>query len=427
MKQPLLSTLVSTLVGSALALTALHAHAVEPKIAVGSDYMMLLKSDGTVWSWGGAGYGELGDGAAATTQKPTPAKIAGLTGVTRIARGTDALLALQADGTSIGWGYNTSTGVIPNSSSGTTGRIAPTVIPVAKMKYLEGVGSNTSGVFMGIDLNGDVWSWGDNNSGVYSCNQPRGGAITVPYAPTGLTTASTKMKQIAGGNGFVLFLNEIGVVKACGGNSYGELGDGTTTSTSSSDKPGPIIVGGLPPDVRFVAAGGYASAAISASGSVYTWGRGDSGYAGIANSAAKNLTPVKLGIDAGALATAPATISGTQTGNISEATADVGLWAAPQHVGKEGEIYLAAVLPNGAILMLNQQGSFVPINAAAIQPLYQGVLPKSLPLPLITEPSDLRALAGTSIVLGYGLGKGAAANTDLLTSPNRLAVALRLR
>lgn len=387
--------------------------------------MFAVDAEGAVWSWGGPGYAALGDGPSAKTQKSTPAKIAGLTGVTRISRGSDSVVALKADGTSVGWGYDGA--LIPNASTSTN--IAPIAIPVPQLKYLEGIGSNTSGAFMGIDMNGDVLSWGDTNSGVYSCNQPRGGATTRPYFPTGLTTASTKMKQIAGGSGFVLFLNEIGVVKSCGGNNYGQLGDGSTKSTTpdayTNDpaKPGPVLVSGLPADVSFIAAGGYASAAISATGAVYTWGRGDNGYAGVLNSAAKNLTPIKVDVEAG---TPIATFSGTQTGALSEATLDIGIAVAPEHVGREGDIYVALVFPSGQISVLTPQG-IQALGATSIAPFIHGVLPKSLPMSLITAPTDLRALAGLSIVVGYGLGIGAAANNDLLTGTNRLGLVLTLK
>lgn len=388
--------------------------------------MFAVDAEGAVWSWGGPGYAALGDGPSAKTQKSTPAKIAGLTGITRISRGSDSVVALKADGTSVGWGYDGA--LIPNASTGTN--IAPTAIPVPQLKYLEGIGSNTSGAFMGIDMNGDVLSWGDTNSGVYSCNQPRN-VSSVPYYPTGLTSTASKMKQIAGGSGFVLFLDSIGVVKSCGGNNDGQLGDGTTKSTTPNSytndpaKPGPVIVGGLPPDMSFIAAGAYASAAISATGGVYTWGRGSNGLAGVLNSAAKNLTPVKVDISAGF---PTSTISGTQTGALSEATVDVGISVSPEHAGMEGEIYLGVRLPTGEILMLDSQGRFVPLlDIAAIAPMYQGPLPKSMPIPLITQPTDLRGLAGVTIFLGYGLGKGAAANTDLLSYSNRLGVAVTLK
>jgi len=386
------------------------------------DAMFAVDTEGAVWSWGAPGYAELGDGPTATTQKSTPAKIAGLTGVSRISRGSDSVVALKANGDSVGWGYNSRSGVVIGST--TSSNIAPTTLPVPQLKYLEGITINTSGAFMGIDMNGDVLSWGDTSASLSACDQNLPSAATQPYRPTGLTTASTKMKQIAGGSGFVLFLNDIGVVKACGGNSYGQLGDGTTGGTDRSLKPGPLVVGGLPADVSYIAAGGYASAAIGATGGVYTWGRGDAGYSGIANSAAKNLTPVKVGVDAGV---PTATFAGTQTGNISEAVVDIGMAVAPQHVGQTGEIYLAAMLPTGQIFMFNRQGSFVPIDTAAIAPMYQGALPKSLPIPLVSQPTDLRNLAGLTLILGYGLGTGAAANNDLLTGANRLGVAVQLK
>ncbi|MCL2707022.1 MAG: RCC1 domain-containing protein, partial [Dehalococcoidia bacterium] len=41
----------------------------------GNNYSLALKSDGTVWAWGGNSYGQLGDGT--TTNRSTPAQLIG--------------------------------------------------------------------------------------------------------------------------------------------------------------------------------------------------------------------------------------------------------------------------------------------------------------------------------------------------------------
>jgi len=59
-----------------------------------------------------------------------------------------------------------------------------------------------------------------------------------------------------------------------GSNSFGELGDGTTTASTT-----PVLLSGLPSPVIQVAAGFEASAALLANGTVWTWGR--NGYLGL--------------------------------------------------------------------------------------------------------------------------------------------------
>ena len=74
-------------------------------MSAGVDQSLALRSDGTVWAWGGDRYGQLGDGSNSAAQ-PTPVQVAGLTGVTKIAAGGLFGLALRSDGTVWAWGYN---------------------------------------------------------------------------------------------------------------------------------------------------------------------------------------------------------------------------------------------------------------------------------------------------------------------------------
>ena len=57
------------------------------------------------------------------------------------------------------------------------------------------------------------------------------------------------------------------VLYALGSNTFGELGDGTTTASTS-----PVLVSGLPGTVMQVAAGWETSAALLTNGTVWTWG-----------------------------------------------------------------------------------------------------------------------------------------------------------
>jgi alpha-tubulin suppressor-like RCC1 family protein len=75
-------------------------------IATGSNHAVAIKSDGTLWSWGNNGSGQLGDGT--TTNQTTPAQIGALTTWKAIAAGTGFTLALRSDGTLWAWGNNSS-------------------------------------------------------------------------------------------------------------------------------------------------------------------------------------------------------------------------------------------------------------------------------------------------------------------------------
>src|SRR5262249_30643056 len=68
-------------------------------VSAGSGHSMVLKKDGTVWTWGYNGEGQLGTRAAADSRYPTPAQVGGLSDITAIAPGDRFFLAVKPHGT----------------------------------------------------------------------------------------------------------------------------------------------------------------------------------------------------------------------------------------------------------------------------------------------------------------------------------------
>ena len=78
-------------------------------IAAGGYHSFVLKSDGMVWAWGDNTNGQLGDGT--TTNRSYPVQVmasagVGLDGVTTMSGGSDYSLVLKSDGTVWAWGRN---------------------------------------------------------------------------------------------------------------------------------------------------------------------------------------------------------------------------------------------------------------------------------------------------------------------------------
>lgn len=396
--------------------------AIQQMVSIASTFngytALAVDTTGQVWSWGKGDSGELGDGLSTTRAIPLP--VAGVSNVVRLATSNQEVLALRNDGSVMGWGYNGNGSTQDNMLAGRLGAniIGPTVLNVPALSYVEAAYSNTSGLYFGIDAQGRPLIWGDTNSGLINCNQLAGGStFSQPYTPTGLSGIT----QIAGGSFYALFLTQGGQALGCGYNGNGELGDGTTVSTGISNvpsKPGPVMTVGLPASLLSIAAGTYSSAALDNSGGVYTWGRASDHLSGQGDGTlpASNTSAVKLSINAGAVADAPATFAGTQSGPLSQATVDVGIAVAPAHANQNGQIYLAALLPNGTLLLMDANGSFVPYDPAKPLPtIYKGLLPSRLPINL-TRDVDLSGVSGVALLMGYGLGSGAAADADMLTN-----------
>ena len=73
-------------------------------VSAGIYHSLALRSDGTVWSWGWNGVGQLGDGT--TLERHQPVQVLGLTNVVAVSAGALHSVALKSDGTVWAWGWN---------------------------------------------------------------------------------------------------------------------------------------------------------------------------------------------------------------------------------------------------------------------------------------------------------------------------------
>ena len=262
-------------------------------IAAGGGHNLALKGDGTVWAWGDNDYGQLGDGT--TTQRATPVHVSGLGGVVALAAGGVHSLALKGDGTVWAWGDN------DNKNEPCTwgyGTATPQLTPVHVIG-LSGVMVVSASRWVGIDAgaycdhnlavrgDGTVWAWGANFSGQLGDGTTAGGA---PGGVKGRVQASGlegAVRVAAGGGGQSLGLKGNGTVWTWGNNSFGQLGDGTTT-----DRFTPGKVGGLAGAVA-VAGGSAHNLALMQDGTVWAWGDNSLGQLGY-ETAMNRTTPVQV-------------------------------------------------------------------------------------------------------------------------------------
>src|SRR5262249_46160002 len=144
---------------------------------------LALTSDGSVWAWGANSAGELGTGTV--TNSSVPVKVAGLTGVIKVAAGSSHSLALRSDGTGWAWGDNVS-GQLGNGAS-TASQDTP-----VQVYGLTGITQIAAGGLFSIALRSDgtVWAWGDNSMGQLGNNSitPRS---DVPVRVAGLSMATS--------------------------------------------------------------------------------------------------------------------------------------------------------------------------------------------------------------------------------------------
>ena len=230
-----------------------------------------IRSDGSVWAWGSNPFGENGD--RGTIDSGTPARVCAshngsscttyLTGVSKVARGTNTSYALLNDGRVLAWGKNhvgqlgDGTGVDNNVPTPVCEDYTTTCVT-----ELSNVASIVSADkhMMAIKQDGTLWGVGYNLYGQIGAGT--GDALfarNIP-APVGGTT----WVQVVVGNNHTLGLLSDGSLWAWGYNVFGQLGQGDTINQAT-----PVQIAGT---WRSIGAGPNLSFGISSTGNLWGWG-----------------------------------------------------------------------------------------------------------------------------------------------------------
>ena len=237
------------------------------------------KADGSVWCWGINSWGQLGNGdyGAGTTSynKSSPGSVLGGHSFTSLAGGDVNCLALKADGSVWGWGYNN----YGQLGTGVTNSAVSPVSVVGGHSFVNIAAGDSFG--MALKADGSVWAWGYGTSGQLGDN-----TIVSKSSPVSVVGGHS-FTAISAGGAFSLALKSNGSVWAWGTGTNGQLGDGTTVGKSS-----PVAVTGGHSFVNIWAGSAYALAR-KADGSVWAWGTGTSGQLGD-NTTADKSSPVSV-------------------------------------------------------------------------------------------------------------------------------------
>ena len=228
-------------------------------IAAGGRHTCALTTRGGVKCWGLNNRGQLGDGTRPDRRVPVDVKRLG-SGVQAIAAGGRHSCALTSAGGVKCWGNN-GLGQVGDGS-----RLIPFLTNRRRPVDVKGLSSGVYAIAAGrihtcaLTTRGGVKCWGNNGPGVL------GAPTRTPYQSTWVDVVglSSGVQAIAASNYHTCALTNAGGVKCWGINSYGQIGDGTTT-VGNTAKSTPVDVVGLDSGVYAIAAGELHTCAITSS------------------------------------------------------------------------------------------------------------------------------------------------------------------
>lgn len=246
-------------------------------VSNGTGHVLGLRSNGTLWSWGGGFYGKLGDGTTVSRSSPVSV-VGGFTDWVQASASTNHSAAVRANGTIWAWGVNTDGQLGDNS---TTNKSSPVSVVGGYSDWVQ-VATGTSHT-VGVRSNGTAWAWGNNSAG-----QLGDGTNTGSSSPVSVVGGFTSWSQVSAGNAITSGLLSDGTAWAWGANATGQLGDNTTVSKSS-----PVSVAGGFTDWTQISAGSGNNIALRANGTAWAWGSNSFGGLGD-NTATNRSSPVPV-------------------------------------------------------------------------------------------------------------------------------------
>jgi len=204
-------------------------------IGAGSKHTCVVKTDGTVWCWGLNDRGQLGDGTNDDHSVPVQVKGSGGTGtlttVTEITAGLQHSCAVKTDGTAWCWGLNDKGQLGDNTTTDSS-------TPV-QVKGPGGTGTLTTVTEItaglqhscAVKTDGTAWCWGLNNKGQLGDNTTTDSSTPVQVKGPGGTGTLTTIILIGSGNNHTCAAKQTHTIWCWGLNDNGQLGNNTTTNS----------------------------------------------------------------------------------------------------------------------------------------------------------------------------------------------------
>lgn len=250
-------------------------------------------TNGTAYCWGLNATGQLGDGSTSTALSPTAVSTSGVLSGKTVASaptGQSHTCAVTTDGSAYCWGEG-SLGQLGNASSSDS--LSPVAVSTSGVLSGKTVLSLTGFTLHTCAVASDnkVYCWGGNSDGQLGNATTSSSSSPVAVSTSGVLSGKV-MIGVTSGDAFTCALASDGRVYCWGNNADGQLGNG---STSDSSIPVAVSVSGVlsGKTITAITAGQDHACALDSAGAVYCWGEGLEGQLG-RGSTSDSSTPVAV-------------------------------------------------------------------------------------------------------------------------------------
>lgn len=277
------------------------------KVAVGNHHSCAVDSAGLAYCWGSNNHGQLGDGrggyTAPSSADPVAVDTSGaLAGrsLVDIAVGEQHTCALDSAGLAYCWGWNEGGPLGIGEFGGLSYGDKLTPVPVVTAGALAGrqLTSLALGLYhsCALDSSGALFCWGGDMYGQVGSGK-EGGLVGGPNFAEPIKVSDTgalagkRLTRIAAGGHTTCAIDDTSAAYCWGWNGQGQLGRGSSVEFSGTPQP-VAFAPGTPPTAT-ITVGFQHTCALTTTGQVLCWGRGDMGSLGTGR-ASNEATPTPV-------------------------------------------------------------------------------------------------------------------------------------
>ena len=240
------------------------------QVSVGQYHTAAIKTDGTLWTWGWGPQGQLGNNDSIDIYTPVTT-FAGGTNWSQVACGKEHTAAIKTDGTLWVWGGNYYGTLGVNGTGYDRNTPVTTFSGGTNWKQVSNGGFFTAA----IKTDGTLWTWGYNYYVQLGINNRNNRSIPVTTFAGG-----TNWNQVSCGYHHTTAIRTNGTLWTWGRNYNGQLGNNQGYE-SNRTTPVTTFAGGT--TWKEVSAGLKNTAAIKTDGTLWIWGYNDTTYNPVGN------------------------------------------------------------------------------------------------------------------------------------------------